>query len=106
MSNKEQFNLDEAIKLFYKTEPLMVDLSSAVSNKVFAEQRSSVSYKDIAAYLAIGFIGLVVLFLSLNYLVSLQLPLELLLLIIPVLFYFWLSAKEISALYIKYLQLK
>ena len=46
MKEKNQYNLDEAVKELYKTEPLRQDLASTVANKVFAKQKTASSVLD------------------------------------------------------------
>ena len=41
MKEKQQYELGEAIKNFYETEPLQTDLSKAVANKVFTKRKES-----------------------------------------------------------------
>lgn len=40
MKRADKYNLEQAIKKFYETEPLKIDLAKAVSSKVFVKYRS------------------------------------------------------------------
>ena len=40
MKEEKQFNLNEAIKKFYKTEPLKQDLAARVNNRVFEKKEN------------------------------------------------------------------
>jgi hypothetical protein len=39
MKKQEQYSLDEAIKKFYKAEPLKIDLAKTVASKVFVNEK-------------------------------------------------------------------
>ena len=41
MKEKDEYNLEEAIKHFYREEPLKKNLANRVTNKLFEEQNNS-----------------------------------------------------------------
>ena len=85
--------LGEAIRNFYKTEPLQTDLANAVANKVFAKPKeaSPVFDKWLYAFAAILFAGGMIYCVSIFRQFSLSL---ILLAMIPAACYIGLSVKE------------
>lgn len=67
MKEKNQYKLDEAIKEFYKIEPLQQDLATTVANKIFAEQKKESTVLDKTLLITLGFAVVV----SLIYVLSL-----------------------------------
>lgn len=97
MKDNEQYRLDEAIKNFYKAEPLKIDLSKTVANKVFAKKKETSFVFDKVLF----FIGCLIAVGAVIYCFSLfgklSMPFVMLSLILIVCF-FVLSLKEYSVL--------
>ena len=74
MKEKDEYNLEEAIKHFYRGEPLKKNLANSVTNKLFEEQNNSSIYFDNWFYLSIGLIivSLLVYFISILNLLSIS----------------------------------
>jgi hypothetical protein len=94
---KKRYHLDEAIKTFYKTDALKVDLAASVANKVFAEHKKAYAFLDRGLYLLVSVLVIGGVF----YCFSLfkQLPAVLILLItVGIVSYFLLSYKEYTVM--------
>ncbi len=53
---KKQYNLREAVKELYKTEPLQRDLAATVANKIFPEKPPESFVLDKILLITLGFI--------------------------------------------------
>jgi hypothetical protein len=93
MKNEKEYSLDEAIKNFYKSEPLKIDLANTVANKAFIKRNEVSVVWDKWLYVFAAAIILGALIYSFNFLKDFSLSL-LLLIVIPMVSYFGLSAKE------------
>jgi hypothetical protein len=56
MKKKDRYNLDEAIKEFYITEPLRRDFAAAVADKAFANQKNDPTALDKILIITLGFV--------------------------------------------------
>ncbi len=93
MKKDKHYNLEEAIKNFYKSEPLKIDLANTVANKVFAKPKevSVVSDKWLYIFVAILIVcGLIYIF---SFLKEFSQP-YVLLIFIPLIGYFGLSLRS------------
>jgi hypothetical protein len=93
MKTEKKYTLPEAIGKFHKTVPLQIDLATTVANKVFAKRKMEIALLDSWLYAFVAVIagtGLIYTFI-LVYTASL---LSVLVIIIPIIFYFGLSVKE------------
>lgn len=105
MNGNEQYPLDEAIKKFFKEEPLKIDLAKAVANSVFAKEKKKSTVFDKMLYLAICLIAFVTVVYCCSLLSKLSIPGIILFLIIIVSF-FGFSFKEYTILSKKILKFK
>lgn len=105
MDEKEKINLGEALKQFYSDEPLKINLAASVADKVFAKQKTSATFADKWVFYLVVAAAITLLIFLFRYLLLLNISPALLLLTLPVLGYYWLSAKEVSVLSHKYMQL-
>jgi hypothetical protein len=93
MKEKRQYELGEAIKNFYETEPLQTDLANAVASKVFEKRKESspVFDKWLYAFAAILFAAGMIYCVRIASQFSLSF---ILLLLIPAACYIVLAVKE------------
>ncbi|HEX8332088.1 MAG TPA: hypothetical protein VF622_05670 [Segetibacter sp.] len=104
MEKKEQYNIDEAIKYFYDTEPLKRDLATTVANRVFAKKAKPSLEFEYGAY----FILFVIIAVSIAYYFSLLIKLSMspiLILLMVAGCVAWMSMKEFSILSKKLLEI-
>ena len=104
MKKKEQYLIEEAIKNFYKTEPLKNDLATTVVNRVFAKKEKPSMEFDYWAY----FILSLIIVGSIGYYFSLLTKLSLspiLMLLMATGGVAWLSFKEFTILSKKLLEI-
>jgi len=103
MKKKEQYNIDEAIKYFYDTEPLKNDLAATVANRVFAKKEKPSLKFEYWAYFILFLIiaGSVAYYFSLLMKLSLS-PILILLMVAGCVVF--ISLKEFSILYKKLLE--
>jgi hypothetical protein len=78
-----------------KTEPLRIDLAYVVANKVFPVRDSKRVFEKVM-YGMIICLGIVCLFVCVNFLISHSIPAPFILLIIPICLYLLITYKEIS----------
>lgn len=95
MKAKKQYNLDEAIRSFYKTEPLKIDLPTTVANKVTLSPNKITVLLDSLLYGFVAVLACAGLIYSFSLFSHYSFP-ALYLVAIPVACYFGLSVKEYS----------
>ena len=95
MKEKDEYNLEEAIKHFYRGEPLKKNLANSVTNKLFEEQNNSSVFFDNWFYFSIGLIIISLLVYFISILNSLSVPSVLMMMILSVML-IGLSIKEFS----------
>ncbi len=93
MKNEEHYSLDEAIKKFYNSEPLKIDLATTVANKVFVKRNEDSIEWDKWLYVFVAVLIAGALIYSVSFFKDFSLSLFLLI-VIPMVSYFGLSAKE------------
>ena len=95
MKEKDEYNLEEAIKHFYCGEPLKKDLATSVTNKIFEEQKKPSGIFDKWFYFSIGLIIVALFVYFISILNSLSVPSVLMMMILSVML-IGLSIKEFS----------
>ena len=95
MKDNKKYSLDEAIRNFYKIEPLKIDLAKTVASKIYAIPKNSSATLDKWLYVFVAALTVSGLIFSFSHFRDYSLPTTLLVLI-PVAGYFGLSAKEYS----------
>ena len=97
MKDNKQYSLDEAIRNFYKIEPLKIDLAKTVTSKVYVIPKKISSALDNWLYVFVAVLTVCGLIFSFTLFANYSLP-TMFLVLIPVACYFGLSAKEYSLL--------
>ena len=95
MKNKKQYNLEESIKYFHKTEPLKIDLSKSVADRIFGKSKEVADKFDKWLYVFITILIAAGLIYSTTLLKDFPLPL-MCVIILLLSGYLVLSFKEIS----------
>ncbi len=54
MKNRKIYHIQEAIKIYYKTEPLRIDLASTVADKVFVKNKTETNLLDKCLFASIA----------------------------------------------------
>ena len=93
MKENKTYSLSEAIKQFHKTEPLRIDLSNTVADKIFVKPQKVPVVLDNWLYMFVVVIAIGGLMYSISLFSNNSLP-AFFLFLIPVACYFGLSAKE------------
>ncbi|MCX6303502.1 MAG: hypothetical protein NT040_00900 [Bacteroidetes bacterium] len=105
MKTEREYNLQEAINKFYKTEPLKIDLSTNVANRIFVKRKIEIALLDKWLYA----FAAVLIFSGLIYSFILANPPSLLfasVIILPIVFFSGLSVKEYKLMSEKILSLE
>jgi hypothetical protein len=105
MKNRKIYLIHEAIKMYYKTEPLSIDLANTVADKVFAEHKIETNLLDKSIFTSLAVLivaGLVCSF----YFVKQFSILYIFLIFIPICCFIGLSVKEYAVMSKKMLSLK
>jgi len=95
LENKNEYNFRESIKFFYKTEPLKIDLSESVTDKIFNKPKEVAGKFDKWLYVFVTILAACSLIYSFTFLKDFPLPL-MGLIILLVAGYLVLSLKEYS----------
>jgi hypothetical protein len=93
MKTEKEYNLQEAINKFYKTEPLKIDLATTVANRIFVKRKIEIALLDKWLYASVAVLvgcGLIYSFI----LVNPSSLLSVLVIILPIVFFTGLSVKE------------
>ena len=105
MKNRKKYYIQEAIKMYYKTKPLSINLANTVADKVFFEHKIKTNLLDKSIFTTLAVLivaGLVCSF----YFVKQFSILYILVIIIPICELIGLSVKEYAVIYKKILSLK
>jgi hypothetical protein len=97
MKEEEKYSLDEVVKKFYETEPLKINLSNAVVNRVFVKKKRSSFVFDKILYFVLSLISMVAVIYCFSLLAKPSMSFVMLF-FIPVICIFGLSVKEYSVL--------
>lgn len=103
MKKKEQYNIDEAIKYFYDTEPLKNDLATTVADRIFLKKEETSIVFEYWAYFILCLIIAGSIAYYFNLLIKLSLS-PILILVMATGFLAWVSVKEFSILSKKLLE--
>jgi hypothetical protein len=93
MKDKKLYSLHEAIKSSYKTEPLRIDLAERVADQVFVKGKNSSVTLDKGLYVFVAALIAGAIIYCLSFFRGFF-SFPLLLLLVPMIAYFGLSAKE------------
>ena len=93
MRENKQYSLDEAIRTFYKTEPLKIDLAKNVASKIYVKPKKVSVKLDNWLYVFVVVLAVGGLIFSFSLFTNYSLP-TVFLVLIPVACFFGLSAKE------------
>ena len=97
MGNGKYINLDEAIRKYYKTEPLRKSLAGEVSNKIFGKPSPGKS-RRFPGYGGVVAVCILLLIFCFRHLILMKPDLVYYFLLLPIIGIFWLSLMELSML--------
>src|SRR4051812_44922447 len=95
MKKQKEYSLEEAVKSFYKTEPLKTDLAARVADTIFSKGKKSSPVFETWLYAFAVILTIAGIIYGLNYLIQVSV-LSGLLIIISIAVYLTLSFKEYS----------